>query len=291
MAKQIMNRISDTAQFIAFNRALGTLAPQVPGFSDPVARLLLPDKWARKVEQAEAGRAKVPPRSPFPFWLRGMGLFNQFRTVVLDRAIDSALPVPQLVILGAGLDGRAWRMTGLNATSVFEVDHPDTQAWKRERSSRLQLAAGAIRFVPADLRTDVLAARLAEAGHDSRRPSFWLCEGVAMYLALEEVVRLLAGTAALAGAGSRLALTYLGKRNGRMPASLLHPFLDMAGEPVRSAFAPAELAAATEAAGWRTVADSGIEDWKRELAPTLALTENQVGLQWSERIWVGQKSG
>ena len=43
---------SRTAQFVALHRALGTLAPQVPGFTDPFASHFLPDKWQRKVEQA-----------------------------------------------------------------------------------------------------------------------------------------------------------------------------------------------------------------------------------------------
>ncbi len=72
-------------------------------------------------------------KSPYPFWQRQMGVFNQFRTVILDRAIASGPPAEQLVILGAGLDSRAWRLDGLKDTVVFEVDHPGSQAWKRER--------------------------------------------------------------------------------------------------------------------------------------------------------------
>ena len=72
-------------------------------------------------------------------WLRGMGIFNQFRTLVLDRAVLAALPasgiqLDQLVILGAGFDSRAWRLPHLETTIVFEVDHPDTQTVKRERA-------------------------------------------------------------------------------------------------------------------------------------------------------------
>src|SRR5580693_8168058 len=95
---------SRTAQFVALNRALGTLSPQVPGFSDPLAVEFLPEKWRKKVAAAKASLARNPGRSVYPAWARGMGVFNQFRTVIFDRAIAAALPIPQLVILGAGLD-------------------------------------------------------------------------------------------------------------------------------------------------------------------------------------------
>jgi len=81
-----------------------------------------------------------------------MGIVNQFRTVILDRAITAAPPPEQLVILGAGLDSRAWRLDDLKDTVVFEVDHPSTQAWKRERSAPVPYKAKDVRFVAMDFR-------------------------------------------------------------------------------------------------------------------------------------------
>jgi len=115
------DRPSRTAQFVAYNRALGNLAPQVPGFSDPLAAEFMPEKWRAKVRHTQAKLSAHPAKSPYPFWLRGMGLFNQFRTVVLDRAIAAAGPIAQLVILGAGFDTRAWRLDAVEDTAVFEV--------------------------------------------------------------------------------------------------------------------------------------------------------------------------
>ena len=60
-------RASNTAQFVAFNRALGNLSPQVGGFSDPAAERFLPSRWLKRVERA---RARLP-KSPLPFWMRG----------------------------------------------------------------------------------------------------------------------------------------------------------------------------------------------------------------------------
>lgn len=231
-------------------------------------------------------------RSPFPIWIRGMGIFNQFRTLVLDRAVLdhavlAALPLDQLVILGAGFDSRAWRLPHLESTVVFEVDHPDTQIVKRERAAGLQASAREIRFVSADLAEENLGKKLEDAGYRVNLKTFWLWEGVTMYLAPELVARNLESIAALSSPGSGLAFTYMAKKNGRMPRALM---LALMGEPLRSAFEREELDGLASRTGWRTSSNTGIEDWKRLYAPSLDLTERRVGLQWNERIWVGERT-
>jgi methyltransferase (TIGR00027 family) len=276
---------SRTAQFVAYNRALGTLAPQVPGFSDPIAAELLPDNWKKKIERTRRSLAANPGNSPYPFWMRGMGLFNQFRSVVLDRAIAEAAPIAQLVILGAGFDTRAWRLQALDDATVFEVDHPATQALKRARVAAIPAKAREVRYVATDFHSDDMAASLCAAGYDARRPAFLLWEGVTMYLRPDAVAANLAALAALSAPGSRLALTYLSKDGERIPRSL---FLALLGEPVRSAYTPAEITDLAGKCGWAATADSGIEDWLRDLTPGLRLTRRQAGLQWFERIWVAR---
>ncbi len=213
-----------------------------------------------------------------------MGVFNQFRTVIFDRAITSSLPLAQLVILGAGLDSRAWRLNGLEQTIVFEVDHPSTQAWKRERAAAFPHRAKDVRFVATDFQQNTLAPLLQSAGYDPAKPAFWLWEGVTMYLSGDAVSANLATFASLSAPGSRLALTYLRKDGARVPRSV---FLALLGEPVRSAYSPEEMADLARRHGWRRTSDSGIEDWIREMTPGLKLTRRQVGLQWLESIWIG----
>ncbi len=266
------------------NRALGTLAPQVPGFADPFAFQFLPKRGQKKVDRARGGIANGARTSPYPFWQRGMGVFNQFRTVILDRAIASAPPPEQLVILGAGLDSRAWRLDCLKDTVVFEVDHPSSQAPKRERSASVPYKAKDLRFVAMDFERDRLSPLLKSAGFDPGKRSFWLWEGVTMYLRPEQVSANLGAFAALSAPGSRIALTYLRKQNGRIPRSL---FLALLGEPVRSAFAPAEIAEIARSRGWRLINDTNIENWLQE-TPGLKLTRRLIGLQWLESIWVGE---
>lgn len=287
---------SRTAEFVAYNRALGTLAPSVPGFSDPMAAEFLPDRWQKKVNHTRVLLDTGARKSPYPFWHRAMGIFNQFRTVVLDRTISAAPAPEQLVILGAGLDSRAWRMDALKNTVVFEVDHPASQAWKRDRALGLSARSVApkardIRYVSIDFERDFdrdferdrLAPLLASAGFDALKSTFWLWEGVTMYLRAVDVVANLGAFANLSAAGSRIALTYLRKRNGRVPRALL---LALFGEPLRSAFTPLEMTDLARSHSWRVQSDTTIDDWLRE-TPALKLTRRQVGLQWLESIWIG----
>jgi len=275
---------SRTAQFVALNRALGNLAPRVPGFSDPFAVDFLPEKWRKRVERTRASLASGARMSPYPFWQGPMGTYLQFRTVILDSALAASPPVDQLVILGAGLDSRAWRLDSLKDTIVFEVDFPASQAWKRERAASIPYQAKDVRFVAIDFEHDQLAPLIRAAGFDPTKPSFWLWEGVTMYLRPESVSANLGAIAALSAPGSRIAFTYLRKKNGRMPRSLV---LSLLGEPLRSAFSPAEITDLAKSDGWRRIQDSNVQDWLKE-TPGLKLTRRRIGLQWLESIWVGE---
>jgi methyltransferase (TIGR00027 family) len=89
----------------------------------------------------------------------------------------------QYVLLGAGLDSFAYRSPLARRLRVFEVDHPSTQALKRQR-----LADAAIRvpdqlsFVAVDFAVDSVAERLREMGFDRSRPAFVSWLGVTQYL-------------------------------------------------------------------------------------------------------------
>ena len=90
----------------------------------------------------------------------GFGMVDHvcLRTAAIDAAVVRAVEAGcrQLVILGAGLDGRAWRLNALREVDVYEVDHPDTQAEKRRRVDGLMQAASSVSFVPVDFARDRL---------------------------------------------------------------------------------------------------------------------------------------
>src|SRR5579862_2692411 len=116
------------------------------------------------------------------------------RTAFFDRIVVGALDggMPQVVIGGAGYDGRALRYAK-PGVRWFEVDHPATQADKRQRISRLGLATPQLSFIPADFTADPVAEPLLAAGLNPGRGALFLFEGVAAYLERPVIERVLAG--------------------------------------------------------------------------------------------------
>jgi methyltransferase (TIGR00027 family) len=124
-----------------------------------------------------------------------------------DRLAQGAFA--QYVILGAGLDSFAWRRPDLlRILRVFEVDHPATQAWKRERATALALPMNvALVYAPIDFETESLRHGLDAAGFDWTKPTMFSWLGVTHYLtanAIETTLR----TIADAASGSEVAFDY-----------------------------------------------------------------------------------
>jgi methyltransferase (TIGR00027 family) len=152
--------------------------------------------------------------------------------VAIDEAIRAAAS-SQVVILGAGLDGRAWRMPELAGSTVFEVDHPDSQRVKRERAASLRQVAREVRFVPVDFARDRLEDALGSAGHDPARQTTWVWEGVVMYLERADIEATLRVVEARSAPGSRLVVVYQSPSIIRKVVGIVLGWL---GEPFRSSF-------------------------------------------------------
>lgn len=182
---------SETARRVAAQR-LGFPRPPAP-YGDPGAD----DRLARDV----AGELAGAPPGPLARYLAA-------RTAFFDRTVVNTLAggVDQVVVAGAGYDGRALRYAK-PGVRWYEIDHPATQADKRSRLARLGIATDDVMFVPADLSTDPVGPALAAAGHERAHPSLFLCEGLLVYLPRDAVERLLGGLRAQAAPGSRLAVS------------------------------------------------------------------------------------
>jgi methyltransferase (TIGR00027 family) len=128
------------------------------------------------------------------------------RTRFFDASVTTALALgfAQIVILGAGYDDRALRFRS-PGVRYFEVDQPATQSDKAARLDALDPGDTGPELVPADFRTDDVAAALARAGHDRWKASLFVCEGLLVYLEAETIVMLLAQLKASAGDDSVLA--------------------------------------------------------------------------------------
>jgi methyltransferase (TIGR00027 family) len=178
---------SRTAIGAARHRAAHQILEQGFIFFDPLALRILGED-----DESVSRWASERP------WGRKMRVFLAVRSRFAEDAVATSVArgVRQLVVLGAGLDTFAYRCPFENL-HIFEVDHPDTQAWKRQR-----LATGAIpvpdvlTFVPVDFERQGLAEGLGSFGFDPGLPAFFTWLGVVPYLTEEAIwstLRMIAG--------------------------------------------------------------------------------------------------
>lgn len=132
------------------------------------------------------------------------------RTRFFDQQVLEAIErgVRQIVILGAGYDGRALRFADPDV-AFYEVDRGATLSDKRRRLDQLGIDESASHFVACDLRRDDLAAALRTAGLESNRPLLVLCEGLLPYLPPEDAEQMLRAMASIASPSSTLAVNVL----------------------------------------------------------------------------------
>jgi methyltransferase (TIGR00027 family) len=218
-------RASRTAYSAAQYRAAHQVADGGRIFTDPLATRIL---GAETIVDNAPGR-------------RAMRLFIAARTAFAEQALAEAVArgTRELVVLGAGLDTFAYRnpYPGLR---VVEVDHPDTQAWKRERLADAGIAIPpTLSYVPVNFETQSLADRLTVAER-----TFFLWLGVVPYLTragFDETLGFIAGV-------ERAEVVF----DYAMPPSSMPPERRAAlearaarvasiGEPWQTYFLPAEL--------------------------------------------------
>jgi methyltransferase (TIGR00027 family) len=184
----------------------------------------------------------------------------------LARAVEGG--AGQYVVLGAGLDTFAYR-NPYPALRVFEVDHPATQAWKRDRLRAAGIPVPErVTFVPVDFERQSLAEELGRGGFRTGEPAFFSWLGVTVYLAVDAVLGTLRTVAELTRAGGGIAFDY-----GTSPAALdprqraafdaWSARVAALGERWTTFFEPAALERELRAMGFREVEDLGNEEINR----------------------------
>ncbi|HYP12766.1 MAG TPA: SAM-dependent methyltransferase [Bryobacteraceae bacterium] len=117
---------------------------------------------------------------------RGSVTTMNLRTKHIDKALDDALGdrVRQVIILGAGLDSRGYRFRERSRGVRFlEVDYGPTQEYKKQRVKDLfGKLPSEVRYVPMDFTKDDLLSQLRTGGYSEKERSFFIWEGVSMYL-------------------------------------------------------------------------------------------------------------
>ena len=246
--QEILAEPDDTAVRVALWRALHLQVDAPPNvFEDRVGlELAAPeDDWTSR-----------PDMSPFtkPFRASILARARFIEDLVTDQVAGG---LEQYVILGAGLDTFAQRRPDLAASmTVFEIDRPGPQAWKRQRLVDLDYGIPSfLRFVPVDFEAgDDWWEQLTAAGFDSKKPALVASTGVSMYLTREAITATLRQVAVLR-AGSTLAMSFM------LPIELadpeIRPGIERAaagaranGTPFISFFAPEEMLEMAQEAGF-----------------------------------------
>jgi len=247
---------SRTAWGAACHRAAHQVLERGIIFTDPLALRIL----GAEAEAAVRDAANDPSR-------RRLRLFIAVRARFAEEALATAAAhrgVRQLVVLGAGLDTYAYRTSLGECLRIFEVDHPVTQAWKRQRLAEAAIPAPrAFSFVPIDFERETLADGLTAAGFNPAQPTFFTWLGVVPYLTEQAVFSTLGFMASLPG-GSHVVFDY---RNPPTSSSdpdeytAVHEALvaraASLGEAFKSAFETDALHAKLAALGFGEVEDLG----------------------------------
>ena len=173
--------------------------------------------------------------------------------------------VRQVVVLGAGLDTFSVRNphahTGLQ---VFEVDHPGSQEWKRERLAEVGLTTSAsTSFVGVDLEAQALGPSLIDGGVNLQAPVFFMWLGVVPYLERVTIMTTLNFIATLPGSEvvfdySEPLEHYAPERRSALEA--LAARASAIGEPWLSHFEPTEMRKLLQKFGFDDVEDLGASE-------------------------------
>jgi methyltransferase (TIGR00027 family) len=218
---------------------------------------------------------------------RALRFFIVARSALAEAKLADAVAergVSQLVVLGAGFDTFAYRNPFVDRLTVFEVDHPATQAWKRERLAAI--AIGPERwptFAGVDFERESFAGRLVEAGFDSRQRTFVFWLGVSMYLTSDAIDATLTAVAGWPG-GGEIVFDYAEppragmSEQGLAARAALAERVAAAGEPFTAGLEPEPLHARLGELGYVGIEDLGSLDLAdRFLGPEVTAAARAAG--------------
>ncbi len=247
-------------------------------FEDPYALALTSAAWRRVIG------------SPLLDWLVFRMLFRKLRPVgaqVVARsryaedtlAQAMALGIRQYVIVGAGFDSFVLRRQDLEGTlRVFELDHPATQAAKRDRLARLRPALPPnLELVPIDFEQGDLGRALGASSYRDDLPAFYSWLGTTPYLPAAATLRTLRAISTFAAPGSEIVFDDLVPAESlpdhdRGVVEAVQRFAERRGEPIIGTFTP---------------------EWLHEEIARLgfALLEDLSGRAQHERYFSGRSDG
>lgn len=251
------DRPSLTASRVATIRAVHQILDNPKVLDDPIALKII-GSWI-------ASEIRATPEKFETTVLRYLRAFLVARSRYTEDALSEAFKsgVRQYVILGAGLDTFAYR----NSLSlrIFEVDHPNTQAWKRTKLDNAGIKIPqSMSFVPINFESQILAEQLQQAGFRIEEPSFFSWLGVTMYLSTDAIMTTMKYIAK-APVGSEIVFDYSIPPASLSPAnqSVFKQLADRVAaveEPWQTFFDPHSLASELKVIGFAHAEDIGPEE-------------------------------
>lgn len=187
--KSIDQKPSQTALFGALRRTLACKEFKNEKFGpDDLAEYFLPPhfRFFLRIKKIRENTKKK-----LYGFLPGLSEYIIARTAYFDRLFVDALKnkTPQIVLLGAGYDSRAYRFASSNqGTKIFELDSAPTQNRKKKciRKARIDIPEQ-LTFVPINFNQESIKDALVKAGYDTDQKTLFLWEGVSYYLEEESV--------------------------------------------------------------------------------------------------------
>ncbi|MFC1693016.1 class I SAM-dependent methyltransferase [Candidatus Latescibacterota bacterium] len=272
---------SKTARKVALNIVTLGAKPGMnevlpPGIVETTAELLVASgvvgatgiRWSRS-------RRMVSVYEAFDWMMRGQFEAFGHRKAFCERQVREGIGAgaTQVLVLGAGYDTLGWRLapeyTGVN---FFEIDHPATACLKAKGIEQMGQRNN-LHLIAEDLGESKLVDVLSvNSSWDRTAQTVIVAEGLLMYLPSPAPRELFGQCAAIAGAGSRIAFTYIGTGADSRPdagrwTGLVLWILKASGEPWLWSIRPEELGGFLKESGW---AD----------APALVGTKNRHGVEF-----------
>ncbi len=205
----LASSVGATATAVAARRAMASKGPHPlidDPFAEPLVRAVGVDAFVKMID-GEIELGDEDPTSTYQRLAEGMAVRTRFFDDFFAQAAKGG--VRQAVILAAGLDTRAYRLSWPAGTTVFEVDQPQVIEFKTRTLADLGATPTAERkAVAVDLRDDWVSA-LQDNGFGSERPTAWIAEGLLGYLPPDAQDRLFDTITTLSFSGSRIGTGYV----------------------------------------------------------------------------------
>ncbi|ASK64141.1 SAM-dependent methyltransferase [Virgibacillus phasianinus] len=245
------NQISFTAMMTAYIRGIHSKYTNPKIFNDCLGYDLIPEEQKNRIEQTMPKEALMHSTASITR--------SRYTEDCLMKAIENG--VEQYVILGAGLDTFAYRYPDLlKSLHVFELDHPATQNFKRQRVDELgwnhpdnlhyisiDFTRDNLHYISIDFtREDIVTKFNSSLNYSVLSKSFFSWQGVTMYLSKEEVYKTLTNLSKVTPAGSMIVFDYFSvdEFNEETTSTNLQKkenMMNKIGEPMKTGFDPASM--------------------------------------------------